>query len=77
MSGSSDQESTGAVVRVKGLPPKATREEIVQFFEACGVTTKNVVLIAKEKRSAGEVGGAAPCMAPTQQLFSDSALSRN
>ena len=44
-------------MRVKGLPPKATKDEVAHFFEGCGAEARTVVLIAKEKRSAGEVGG--------------------
>ena len=57
MSSQELSEKQGAVVRVKGLPAKATREEVVAFFDSGGIRVPcdSVYFIQKEKRSSGEV----------------------
>ena len=59
------------VVRVKGLPPRASAAEICEFFGASGLRLdpQHVVLVSKAQRSAGEVSGgvrSAPALQPPQ-----------
>ena len=43
------------VIRVKGIPPKATATDVVRFFEGLELDERCIYLHTKERRGAGEV----------------------
>lgn len=48
-------EGGGVVVRLRGLPPRSTKEQVLQFLGAEGLATDAVHLRCQPRRSTGEV----------------------
>jgi hypothetical protein len=47
--------AAGNIVRLRGLPAKSSKEDVLAFLDGCGLTSDRVHLRFKERRTAGEV----------------------
>ncbi|KAI3424270.1 hypothetical protein D9Q98_009624 [Chlorella vulgaris] len=46
--------AAGNIVRLRGLPAKSSKEDVLAFLDGCGLTSDRVHLRFKERRTAGE-----------------------
>lgn len=50
-----ENQNNTCVIRLKGVPPKATAEDVLTFFDGLDIDESSIRLNFKERRGAGEV----------------------